>query len=62
MESRQPYIGLFNLEPGKYLNDVQTFGNWKISFRIYFDMEIDNTMRLVDDGNFDSIAAERKKE
>ena len=48
--------------PGKYLNDVQTFGNWKISFRIYFDMEIDNTMRLVDDGNFDSIAAERKKE
>ena len=39
--------------PGKYLNDVQTFGNWKISFRIYFDMEIDNTMRLVDDGNFD---------
>ena len=48
--------------PGKYLNDVQTFGNWKISFRIYFDMEIDNTMRLVDDGNFDSIAAARKKE
>ena len=48
--------------PGKYLNDVQTFGNWKKSFRIYFDMEIDNTMRLVADGNFDSIAAARKKE
>ena len=44
------------------LNDVQTFGNWKKSFRIYFDMEIDNTMRLVADGNFDSIAAARKKE